>query len=152
MSPPAAFPSCTLVFHKLFRYVQRRQAHGITSWYFDRRDSYKWWTFWAVIWIGGLSVVLSIIQMAIAGASLQIAKDSLYYAKLSVNATDSWAPSPMLCPDSTFEHRSSPSSLRFSRACSSVSRAGQASLLETELYGDEIWLRYPVPPGIFGRN
>jgi hypothetical protein len=96
IAPPtdAYVSSCSLPilyprFYKIFRYVQRRQVHGITSLYFDRRDAYKWWTFWAVIWIGGLSVVMSFIQMVIAGVSLHIAKDSLHYAILSVNTTDS---------------------------------------------------------------
>ena len=57
-------------FLKIYRYIQRREVHGITALYRDRRDSYKWWTLWAVIWVGGLSLLFSFLQTVIACVSL----------------------------------------------------------------------------------
>jgi len=42
--------------------METRRARGLRALYYDQRDSQQWWTFWAVIWIGGLGVLLSFVQ------------------------------------------------------------------------------------------
>ena len=37
----------------------------------------KWYTFWAVIWIGGASLLLAVIQTALAAESVQLTREQL---------------------------------------------------------------------------
>ncbi|KAF2793724.1 hypothetical protein K505DRAFT_223725, partial [Melanomma pulvis-pyrius CBS 109.77] len=43
-------------------FSERHRPRKLREIYLNRRDSEKYYTFWAVIWIGGLSIVLSILQ------------------------------------------------------------------------------------------
>ncbi|CAM1505656.1 Fc.00g112930.m01.CDS01 [Cosmosporella sp. VM-42] len=56
------FPVLASRLLRLQRFVETRQARGLRALYYDQRNSYQWWTFWAVIWIGGISLFLSFVQ------------------------------------------------------------------------------------------
>jgi hypothetical protein len=58
---------------ELQKHAERHIPRKLRDLYRDRRDSEKYFTFWAVIWIGGASIVLSIVQVAIGIAQLVVA-------------------------------------------------------------------------------
>lgn len=73
LSPPVSSIDANLCFPvlkdrllKIQHHVQGRGPRGLRSLYQDRRDSYQWWAFWAVVWVGGVSIVLSFIQNILA--------------------------------------------------------------------------------------
>ena len=59
------FPVLASRLLRLQRFVETRQARGLRALYYDQRDSFQWWTFWAVVWIGGISLLLSLVQTAL---------------------------------------------------------------------------------------
>lgn len=42
----------------------------------DRRDALRWYTFWAVIAIGGVTIVLGVVQTILAGFQVGYARNS----------------------------------------------------------------------------
>jgi hypothetical protein len=47
---------------QLQRYVTAQHPHDWSALWRDRRNASKWWTFWAVLFIGALTITLSLIQ------------------------------------------------------------------------------------------
>lgn len=45
---------------------ERHKPMKLFDLYRDRRETEKYYTFWAVIWIGGASLLLSVVQVALA--------------------------------------------------------------------------------------
>lgn len=41
----------------------------------DKRNVEKWWTFWAVVLFGSIGVLLSLAQVALAGAQVYYARN-----------------------------------------------------------------------------
>lgn len=69
LAPPRAAMDASLCFPilstrllKLQTYMDGQGARGLRALHRDRRDSYQWWTFWAVIWLGGLNLVFAFTQ------------------------------------------------------------------------------------------
>lgn len=48
----------------------RHEANTLQEFWQDRRNPFNFYTFWAVIVIGGISIALSAIQCALSGAQL----------------------------------------------------------------------------------
>ncbi|KAL8911212.1 MAG: hypothetical protein Q9172_007712 [Xanthocarpia lactea] len=62
---------------KLQQFGERHRPRKLMEFYRDKRDSEKYFTFWAVIWIGGASIVLSIMQLLLGAAQVAIAHKQL---------------------------------------------------------------------------
>ncbi|KAI9841902.1 MAG: hypothetical protein M1837_000288 [Sclerophora amabilis] len=54
----------------LHRQLSNMKPRGLRQLWRDTRDSVQWFTFWAVLVIGGLGVVLSVIQVGLQAAQL----------------------------------------------------------------------------------
>ncbi|OAG19566.1 hypothetical protein CC77DRAFT_1021657 [Alternaria alternata] len=65
------FPILSARMMKLQVYIESQGARGLRALYRDQRDSYQWWTFWAVIWLGGLNLLFAFTQNVLG--SLQVA-------------------------------------------------------------------------------
>ncbi|KAF2811392.1 uncharacterized protein BDZ99DRAFT_569455 [Mytilinidion resinicola] len=50
----------------LQQYNLRQQPSRVRDLWWDRRNPLQWYTFWAVLWVGGISIVLSIFQLVAA--------------------------------------------------------------------------------------
>ena len=58
---------------KLQGYNLRRQPSKFRDLWRDRRNPLQWYTFWAVLIIGGLGIILSAVQVGVATAQLILA-------------------------------------------------------------------------------
>lgn len=58
---------------ELQAFMHTRRARGLRAIYQDRRDSFQWWTFWAVVWFGGISIPIALCQMSLAVVQVWIA-------------------------------------------------------------------------------
>ncbi|KAI1311977.1 hypothetical protein F5Y03DRAFT_261378 [Xylaria venustula] len=61
---------------KLSLYVDGIQPNHVTSLWTDRRDMRLWYTFWAVLIIGGINIVQSFISIFLSAAQVGIAQRS----------------------------------------------------------------------------
>jgi len=52
---------------QLQRYVTAQQPYGWAALWRDRRNASTWWTFWAVLFIGGVTIILSLTQAVFQG-------------------------------------------------------------------------------------
>ncbi|KAI1737182.1 hypothetical protein F4680DRAFT_468382 [Xylaria scruposa] len=55
---------------KLQTFSRRQQPSKLTDLWRDRRDTLQWYTFWAVLVVGGLSILLSVLQLSVSIAQL----------------------------------------------------------------------------------
>ena len=46
------------------QYNLRQQPSRVRDLWRDRRNPLQWYTFWAVLWVGGITTVLGILQLA----------------------------------------------------------------------------------------
>lgn len=60
----------------LQNYNLRQQPNKVRDLWRDRRVPLQWYTFWAVIWVGGLSIILSVLQLGVSIAQLYFAPGS----------------------------------------------------------------------------
>ena len=56
----------------LAKELDGRKPKGIKDLLRDRRDKLQWWTFWLISILGGLSLVLSVIQIALQGVQISM--------------------------------------------------------------------------------
>lgn len=64
------FPHLGKRFIDLQRYSEAQTPNRLAELWTDRRNSLQWFTFWAVIVFGGISIFLSLVQIAISSAQL----------------------------------------------------------------------------------
>lgn len=57
----------------LQNYITAQSPNSIKALWYDRRDVHRFWTFWAVIIFGGVSLVLSVIQTVLGGVQVHYA-------------------------------------------------------------------------------
>lgn len=67
------FPSFGYRLLILQRYNLRQQPSRVKDLWRDRRNPLQWYTFWAVVWVGGISIVLSVLQFLVGAAQLYFA-------------------------------------------------------------------------------
>lgn len=67
------FPSFGYRLLILQRYNLRQQPSRVKDLWRDRRNPLQWYTFWAVVWVGGISIVLSVLQLLVGAAQLYLA-------------------------------------------------------------------------------
>lgn len=60
------------------QYNLRQQPRRIRDLWRDRRNPLQWYTFWAVLWVGGITIVLALLQL-VAGII------QTYYSALGSN-------------------------------------------------------------------
>jgi hypothetical protein len=68
------FPIFGMRLKELEQFSARQSPSVLKDLWTDRRDPLQWYTFWAVLWFGGLSVLLSVAQTALAASQLYYAK------------------------------------------------------------------------------
>lgn len=71
------FPILTPKLAPLQDYMLRQQPNHLMGLWTDRRDKLKWYTFWAVIVVGGLSVLLGVLQVILAAIQVAVSYRSL---------------------------------------------------------------------------
>lgn len=69
----ASFPHFGLRLEKLQAYATSRKPTRIREKWKDRRNRAEWAAFWTLLIIGALSILLSVVQIALAAAQLQVA-------------------------------------------------------------------------------
>lgn len=57
----------------LQHYNTRQQPSKVKDLWRDRRNPLQWYTFWAVLWIGGASMLLAVLQLLVGVAQLYFA-------------------------------------------------------------------------------
>lgn len=62
MDASVHFPALAPRLLRLQRFVETRQARGLRFMYYDQRNPYQWWTFWAVVCIGSATFLLALIS------------------------------------------------------------------------------------------
>ncbi|KAI4681755.1 uncharacterized protein J4E84_007350 [Alternaria hordeiaustralica] len=67
------FPVFGLRLLELQKYNLRQQPSRARDLWRDRRNPLQWYTFWAVIWVGGITIVLAVLQLAVGIAQLYFA-------------------------------------------------------------------------------
>lgn len=56
----------------LQRYNMRQQPSRVRDLWRDRRNPLQWYTFWAVLWVGGVSIVLAVLQVLVGVAQIYL--------------------------------------------------------------------------------
>ncbi|KAM5347849.1 hypothetical protein ACJ41O_007673 [Fusarium nematophilum] len=72
------FPAFAPRLLRLQKFMETRQARGLRGIYHDQRNSYQWWTFWAVIWIGGIGLLLSFVSTILTAIQTIYSVKSFY--------------------------------------------------------------------------
>ncbi|KAG9250321.1 uncharacterized protein F5Z01DRAFT_666467 [Emericellopsis atlantica] len=67
------FPIFGHMLLSLQRYNLRQQPSRLRDLWRDQRNPLQWYTFWAVIWVGGASLLLSFLQLSVGAAQLYYA-------------------------------------------------------------------------------
>ena len=60
------FPSCGKRLKTLKQYMDLQKPTGLRSLWHDARNIHAWWTFWIVILVGIVTIVLAIASVAVA--------------------------------------------------------------------------------------
>lgn len=68
------FPILRKRLLKLHYYIDGIQPNRVSSLWTDRRDMRLWYTFWAVIVIGGISIIQSFVSIFLSAAQVNIAQ------------------------------------------------------------------------------
>ncbi|KAL6830018.1 hypothetical protein V8C40DRAFT_239087 [Trichoderma camerunense] len=71
------FPIFSARLVKIDRFINSIQPNRISSLWKDKRDMLRWYTFWAVIILGVLSLAIGFVQTAIGAAQVELARQSL---------------------------------------------------------------------------
>ncbi|RGP66017.1 hypothetical protein FSPOR_6843 [Fusarium sporotrichioides] len=64
------FPFFGHKLQALQRYNLRQQPSKVKDLWRDRRNPLQWYTFWIVLWVGGISIILSVVQIGLAAAQV----------------------------------------------------------------------------------
>ena len=57
----------------LQEYNLQQQPRRVGDLWHDRRNPLQWYTFWAVIWVGGITIILGFLQVGVAAGQLYFA-------------------------------------------------------------------------------
>ncbi|KAI3551736.1 hypothetical protein CABS01_04533 [Colletotrichum abscissum] len=69
-SAQSDFPRLGYRLINLQRFSLRHKPRRLTDLWRDRRNPLQWYTFWAVLWVGGAGIILDIIQTILAGVQV----------------------------------------------------------------------------------
>ncbi|KAK1471448.1 hypothetical protein CCUS01_05930 [Colletotrichum cuscutae] len=69
-SAQSDFPRLGYRLINLQRFSLRQKPRRLTDLWRDRRNPLQWYTFWAVLWVGGAGIILAIIQTILAGVQV----------------------------------------------------------------------------------
>ncbi|KAK0725852.1 hypothetical protein B0H67DRAFT_480498 [Lasiosphaeris hirsuta] len=73
-SAEPSFPAFGSRLLTLQHYMIAQSPNSIKALWYDRRDIHRFWNFWAVIILGGLSLILSIIQTVLGGIQVHLTR------------------------------------------------------------------------------
>lgn len=76
---PSEFPLLAPRLALIERFMDSIQPSRISSLWRDKRDILRWYTFWAVVILGGINLLAALAQIGLGGAQV-------HYAKLSLDA------------------------------------------------------------------
>lgn len=74
LTPSVDCPLLGERFLQLQRYNEQQRPTKTSSMIRDKRNPAQWYTLWVVLFVGGLSVILSALQLAVGIAQLAVAK------------------------------------------------------------------------------
>ncbi|OBS19719.1 hypothetical protein FPOA_11443 [Fusarium poae] len=77
-SKTADFPILAARLSRLQDYILRQNPKSLRMIWRDKRNPYQWYTFWAVIYIGGFGILLSLVQVALSAAQVHYAAKGVY--------------------------------------------------------------------------
>jgi hypothetical protein len=64
----SAYPIYGARLHELKAYMDNQRPKNLRQLYKDRRDTVGYWAFWAVVIVGGASIILALISIAVSSA------------------------------------------------------------------------------------
>jgi hypothetical protein len=67
------FPILAARLSKIQRYITSQNPKTLSMIWKDKRNPVQWYTFWAVVWIGGFGIVLGLVQTGLAAAQVYYA-------------------------------------------------------------------------------
>lgn len=67
------FPILAARLSVLQDYILRQNPNSLRMIWRDKRNSYQWWTFWAVVIIGCFGILLSLVQTALSAMQVYYA-------------------------------------------------------------------------------
>lgn len=67
------FPTFGPRLSSLQQYNLRQQPSRARDLWRDRRNPLQWYTFWAVVWVGGTAIIIGIVQIVLAAGQLYFA-------------------------------------------------------------------------------
>jgi hypothetical protein len=71
------FPILSDRLDRIQRFIDGIQPNRIRSLWKDKRDILRWYTFWAVVILGGVNLVIAMVQAALSSAQVQLARQAL---------------------------------------------------------------------------
>lgn len=77
------FPLFGPRLHQLHTFIQRQSPHTFRALWNDRRDTLRWWTFWTITFVGGMTLFIGILQIVLAIWQIVLAKQQLSFASAS---------------------------------------------------------------------
>jgi hypothetical protein len=70
---------------KIQKFSYRQSPSRVRDLWRDRRNPLQWYTFWAVLWVGGVTIILGLVQIGLASAQVYYQ----VYPPTSLNNTSS---------------------------------------------------------------
>lgn len=71
------FPVYSARFGYISQFINSIQPNRISTLWHDRRDILRWYTFWAVVILGGLGLLVALVQTGLGAAQVHLAAQSL---------------------------------------------------------------------------
>ena len=71
----------------LVAYMDSQKPGGLRGLWYDKRDEGAWFTFWAVLWIGGISLLIALLSLGVSVLQTVAAMKQLYQPNPFGNAT-----------------------------------------------------------------
>lgn len=71
------FPILGKRFSELQAFTERQSPTRMRDLWRDRRNPLQWYTFWAVVWIGGIGILIAFLNLVVAGGQLGVAIKAL---------------------------------------------------------------------------
>lgn len=71
------FPVLSARLRKIQHFIDSIQPNRVRSLWKDKRDILRWYTFWAVVVLGGFNLVVAIVQTGLSSAQVQLAQVAL---------------------------------------------------------------------------
>lgn len=85
----SAYPIYGERLRELKAYMDKQRPKNLRQLFKDRRDTVGYWAFWAVVFVGGASIVLALISIAVSSAQTVASFKALGPLHQTLNQTQS---------------------------------------------------------------